>query len=198
MNARLRELIAQITALEAEVESLLRKQQEHIIYQIKDGKVWFTREIEEAQRRMKQGVLRWLLDSRPRNLLSAPFIYAMIVPLALLDLALWLYQLVCFPLYGVCKVNRGLYIIFDRQHLKHLNSFEKLNCVYCGYANGLVAFAREIASRTEQYWCPIKHAGKIMDRHPRYYQFIDYGDAVDFHDRVLEYREQLRKDSTGS
>ena len=197
MNARIRELIAQISTLESEIESLLRKQQEHILYQIKDGKVRFSREIEETQRRMKQGVLRWLLDSRPRNLLSAPFIYAMIVPLALLDLALWFYQLVCFPLYGVGKVNRGLYIIVDRHHLKHLNGFEKLHCVYCGYANGLIAFAREIASRTEQYWCPIKHASKIRDRHPRYYQFIDYGDAVDFHARVREYRNQLRSESTG-
>ena len=28
---------------------------------------------------------------------------------------------------------------------------KKLNCVYCGYANGVIGHAREIAARTEQY-----------------------------------------------
>ena len=195
MNANIRELIAQITALEEELETSLRKQQAHILYQIKDGKIRFAEEIEEAQRKMKQNVLRWLLDSRPRNLLSAPVIYAMVVPLAVLDLGLWIYKSICFPLYRIGKVNRGAYIIIDRHHLKHLNLFEKLNCVYCGYANGLIAYAREVASRTEQYWCPIKHAGKILDRHSRSYNFIDYGDAENYRARVREYREQLNRDT---
>jgi hypothetical protein len=50
-------------------------------------------------------------------------------------------------------------------------------CVYCGYANGVIAYARKIASRTEQYWCPIKHALRIRDPHVRYAQFLEYGDA---------------------
>jgi hypothetical protein len=90
--------------------------------------------------------------------LTAPVIYAVIVPLVLLDLFVTIYQRVCFPVYGIPKVNRGDYLIFDRHHLAYLNALEKLNCAYCSYANGLIAYVREIAGRTEQYWCPIKHA----------------------------------------
>jgi len=79
----------------------------------------------------------------------------------------------------------------DRHHLKHLNSLERLNCIYCGYANGLLAYAREISARTEQYWCPIKHARKIVGRHSRYHRFINFGDAEDYLERRLELRNQV-------
>jgi len=32
----------------------------------------------------------------------------------------------------------------DRHHLAYLNVIEKLNCEYCGYANGVFAYVREI------------------------------------------------------
>jgi hypothetical protein len=43
-------------------------------------------------------------------------------------------------------------MIFDRTHLAYLNLVEKINCAYCSYGNGLAAYLREIAARTEQYW----------------------------------------------
>ena len=67
--------------------------------------------------------------------------------------------------------------MIDRQHLAYLNSIEKLNCVYCGYANGVFAYTREIAGRPEQYWCPIRHAKRVRAPHARYRHFVDYGDA---------------------
>ena len=54
---------------------------------------------------------------------------------------------------------------------------EKINCAFCSYANGLIAYTREIASLTEAYWCPIKHAKRLNGSHPRYKDFLDYGDA---------------------
>ena len=59
------------------------------------------------------------------------------------------------------QVKRSEYVIIDRNHLSYLNLIEAFNCVYCGYANGVIAYVREIASRTEQHWCPIKHALRI-------------------------------------
>jgi hypothetical protein len=41
----------------------------------------------------------------------------------------------------------------------------------------LFAYAQEIAARTEQFWCPIKHAKRIKGLHSRYQKFIRYGDA---------------------
>ena len=64
-------------------------------------------------------------------------------------------------------------LVFDRHRLGYLNAIEKVHCVYCGYANGLVAYAREIAARTEQYFCPIKHAAPIAAPHDRYHLFAD-------------------------
>ena len=89
-----------------------------------------------------------LLGARPLILLTAPFIYGVIVPIALLDLAVAVYQAVCFPIYGIAKVKRRDYIVFDRHRLAYLNAIEKMNCAYCSYANGLFAYVSEVASGT--------------------------------------------------
>ena len=65
-------------------------------------------------------------------------------------------------------MRRRDYFVFDRHHLAYLNAIEKLNCAYCSYANGLVAYVREIAGRTEQFWCPIKHARRAIGAHAHY------------------------------
>jgi hypothetical protein len=44
----------------------------------------------------------------------------------------------------------------------------------------VIAFAREVASRTEVYWCPIKHARRVLGPHPHYQGFADFGDAEGF------------------
>ena len=90
--------------------------------------------------------------------LTAPVIYSLIVPIVLVDLWVMAYQAICFPIYKIPKVRRRDYLVFDRHHLAYLNTIEKINCAYCSYCNGAIAFVREVASRTEVYWCPIKHA----------------------------------------
>jgi hypothetical protein len=104
--------------------------------------------------------------------------------LVLLDLSVTIYQAVCFPAYGIEKVHRKDYLVFDRHHLAYLNALEKLNCAYCSYANGLIAYVREIAARTEQYWCPIKHARRVIGAHPHYSRFEDFGDAEGYRKRL--------------
>jgi len=194
MHERIRILLAQIKAKEDEIEDILRERQEKVLFRLKDGKLRFSEDVVTAQKKFKMGVLRWLLDSRPRILLSAPIIYGMIVPFVIFDLSVSLYQFICFPLYRINKVKRGNYIIIDRHHLQYLNSFEQLHCVYCGYATGLLSYAREIAARTEQYWCPIKHASRILDRHSRYHNFIDYDDAEGYQKKLVELQQQMGKE----
>ena len=191
MNDKIRELLIQITALEDEIEEVLRKQQEQVVVYLKDGRIRIREELNQAHDALKQNVWRWMLDSRPRNLISAPFIYGMIIPFIIMDLCLTIYQWICFPLYRIGRVRRAGYIHLDRHRLHYLNSIEKVNCLYCGYANGLLAYAREIAARTELYWCPVKHAGRIRDRHSRYHDFLDYGDGTNFHERVAAIRQHL-------
>jgi hypothetical protein len=81
-----------------------------------------------------------------RHLLTAPVIYSAIVPIALIDVWLTLYQTICFPVYGIPRVPRSRFLVVDRHHLAYLNGIEKLNCVYCGYANGMFAYLREVAT----------------------------------------------------
>jgi hypothetical protein len=125
--------------------------------------------------------------------LCAPVIYSLIVPFVLLDLCVTVYQAICFPVYGIPKVPRKDYIVVDRIRLGYLNGLEKLNCAYCGYRNGLLAYMVEIASRTEQYWCPIKHSRRLKGTHRHYLEFVDFGDAQAYHDKLADLRAALRK-----
>jgi hypothetical protein len=122
--------------------------------------------------------------------LSAAIIYAGFVPFVLLDLFLWIYQGLCFPIYRIPRVKRAEYLAFDRTDLPYLNVIERFNCFYCSYANGLAVYLHEIAARTEQYWCSIKHARRIKAAHDRYLRFFEYGD-VDSYTKGLE---RLRSD----
>jgi hypothetical protein len=151
------------------------------------------RDVRRAHKRLKQSIPSYLRESRPLNLLSAPVIYSMIAPIALLDAWVSLYQRFCFPLFGIRKVRRRDYIVVDRHKLAYLNGIEKLNCVYCGYANGVFAYVREITGRTEAYWCPIKHARRTRGAHEHYDAFAGYGDAAGYKRRLPMLRRALKK-----
>ncbi|MEY5100203.1 MAG: hypothetical protein RJA36_2922 [Pseudomonadota bacterium] len=97
----------------------------------------------------------------------------------------------------VAKVNptgrRRDYLVFDRADLPYLNAIEKFNCLYCSYGNGVLAYAREIAARTEQYWCPIKHARRIRDAHEHYPRFFEHGDAAAFRAGLERLQQQYEE-----
>src|SRR2546425_141804 len=78
---------------------------------------------------------------RIETLLATPLIYAMAVPLAILDISLECYQRLVFRLLKVPLVTRRGYIRFDRHRLTYLDPIQKLGCLYCGYANGLLHYA---------------------------------------------------------
>ena len=62
------------------------------------------------------------------------------VDFLLMDLFVTTYQAVCFPIYGIPKVRRSDYLVFDREDLPYLNAIEKFNCFYCSYGNGGAAY----------------------------------------------------------
>jgi len=128
--------------------------------------------------------------------LPAPIVYGLIIPLVFLDICVTIYQATCFPIFRIAKARRSNYIVIDHQHLAYLNIFEKFHCIYCSYSNGLLAYACEIAARTEQFFCPIKHAHKILGIHSHYAQFLDYGEAENFHARLMQLRALLAKEET--
>jgi hypothetical protein len=181
VNEQAANLMKRIAALEAELEAEFAKRRAGLQYGLERGRVVFEADILRRHRELKTGLTRYILNARPVVALTAPVIYSLIVPLLLLDLFVTVYQALCFPAYGIDKVRRRDYFIFDRHHLSYLNALEKLNCAYCSYANGLIAFVREIAARTEQHWCPIKHARRVIGVHEHYRKFVDFGDADSYH-----------------
>jgi len=193
MTDRIQQLLDQMTTLEDELRIALRDQPSTIFFQIKGKRVEFEKSVEAAQRKLKTNFFRWLVTNRPQNLLTGPIIYSMIIPLLITDFFISFYQISCFPIYGIKKVRRGDYIIFDRQHLSYLNFIEKFHCTYCAYGTGMIAYISEIVARTEQYFCPIKHARKIIASHSRYQQFLDYGAADNYAAKLEDYRQALAK-----
>lgn len=193
MNPRIGELLDRIRQLREEIEQELRRRRAELHADFEDRRVRFEREVLEQQRRFKTGLLRYLLGARLRNVLTAPLIYSVLLPLLVLDLFATLYQAACFPAYGIARVRRADHFVFDRTHLGYLNLIEKLNCAYCSYGNGLVSYVREIVGRTEQYWCPIKHARRVLHAHPYYDQFADYGDAEAYRGELQALREALAR-----
>lgn len=198
MNEKIRHILDQINALEDEIQFELNQQRSRLFYQIHGKRVEFERAIREKHHSLKVGIFHWFMTVRPQNYLTAPIIYGMVVPMVVFDFCMMFYQLTCFPIYGIARVKRSDYISFDHRHLAYLNFIEKFDCLYCGYGNGLMAYATEILARTEQYFCPIKHAQKLLGKHARYQYFLDYGDAEDLHIKLEEIRISLINETGNS
>ncbi len=198
MNDRISQILAQMAALEEDLRNAVRDQESKMFFQIKGKRVEFERSVKAAHLKLKKNFFRWLVTNRPQNLITGPIIYSMVFPLMVLDLCVSFYQYTCFPIYGVARVRRADYIVFDRHQLGYLNFIEKFHCTYCAYGAGLMGYMAEIVARTEQYFCPIKHAHKILGTHSRYNRFLDYGDAADYEARLEEFRVALGKDQSAS
>lgn len=194
VNEQIKKIVDKIYELDEELRSLLYEQQSQFSYKIAGKRVEFEKSIRKAHKKLKTSWFYWLLTVSPKHLLSGPFIYGLIIPLLIFDIGISVYQSVCFRLYGISLVKRSNHIIFDHQHLAYLNIFEKFHCLYCSYATGLISYAREIASRTEQYWCPIKHAHKLLDVHHRYADFLDFGNAENYQKDMIEIRKKLQNE----
>ena len=177
-------LMDRIAALETELAAEIAKERAGLRYGLEQGRIAFEQEVLRRHRELRTRLSEYILNARPLVVLTAPVIYSLIVPLVILDISVSIYQAVCFPAYGIEKVRRRDYFTFDRAHLAYLNALERLNCAYCSYANGLIAYVREIAGRTEQYWCPIKHARRMIATHDHYREFVDYGDAEAYRERI--------------
>jgi hypothetical protein len=165
-------------------------------YRAHRGRVWFDHELRKAHRMLRLSIPAYVLEGNVLSLLTAPVIYSLLLPLVMLEVWVTLYQSVCFPIYGIARVPRRRFFAIDRHRLAYLNGIEKVNCTFCSYANGLIAYVREVAGRTEQYWCPIKHARTIPVPHSRYHLFFDYGDAERYRRDLVPLRDALRGGSS--
>lgn len=190
MKTQIDELLARIEVLQNELEQEYGRARDEWTQR----KAELAEEFLRQQRRYKTGLFRFLVRSRLLVILTSPIIYAGWIPFLLMDLFITVYQSICFPIYRIPKVKRADYVVMDRGDLPYLNLIEKFNCFYCSYGNGVAAYTREVAARTEQYWCPIKHARRIKAAHDRYPQFFDHGDAEAFKSGLNRLRRQFGDD----
>lgn len=188
MDVNMTELLCRIRQSERDLEAALADWRE-APKAARASAVRFSKTVRAEQKKLRRNLLQHIRSIGLLYWLTAPVIYAMIIPLIWVDLFATLYQRICFPVYGVARVRRSDYVVIDRHRLSYLNALEKLNCVYCGYGNGVIAYVREVASRTEQFFCPIKHALPVPGAHSRYSRFVDYGDAKAYRAQI----DHLRK-----
>ncbi len=186
----IQDIIEQIKNLEKRLSLEIQKKEAEFFYKIHGKKVEFEEAAKRYHKTLVTRIYTYIFNAAWLNILTAPVIWFCLVPAIFLDLVSAVYQTICFPVYKIPKVKRNDYIVIDRHALKYLNAIEKLNCVYCGYFSGLIAYVQEIAARTEQYWCPIKHARRIGNIHSRYKKFLEYGDGNEYRNKI----EEIRRD----
>ncbi|MCK4618404.1 MAG: hypothetical protein KAT52_00520 [Desulfobacterales bacterium] len=201
MENKLQLLMEKIKKLEKELAEEIQKQEEIFFYKIRGRKVFFEKNVKKKHKAIVKTVSRYLSDAELLNILTAPVIWFCIFPALFMDLVVTFYQAMCFRVYGIPRVKRNKYIVIDRHSLSYLNGIEKLNCAYCGYVNGLIAYVQEVAARTEQYWCPIKHARRTALIHSRYGKFFEYGDGDGYRNKIEEVRrdfDDIREGNSGN
>jgi len=187
---KIQDIVEEIKKLEQELLVEMQKKEEEFFYKIRGKRVIFEKEAKKYQKSFVVKVSAYIANIGLLNIITVPFIWSCILPALLMDVSLSIYQFISFKIYKIPTVKRSDYIVIDRHRLGYLNLLEKVNCFYCEYFNGLIAYVQEIAARTEQYWCPIKHARKLAVMHSRYNKFLEYGDCQDYQKKL----DELRKD----
>ena len=161
-------------------------------YDMRSRVIHFPDKIKKDHVQARTSLLRFMRQSRFFVGLTAALIYGCIIPFVLLDLFISIFQAFSFPLYGIPKVRRSDFVVFDRGKLCYLNLLERINCAYCSYGNGVLAYVVEVAARTEQHWCPIRHAHRILHPHDRYSHFLPYGDSAAYRAKIDDVRTDFK------
>ncbi len=183
---RIDEITKKIKILEDELIEEFKQKEQEFFYTIENEKIKFEERIIKEGKSKVISSIKYLSSFPVIVIVTIPFIWAMMIPALLADISVTIYQYICFPIYKIPKVKRKDYVIMDRYNLFYLDKVEKINCWYCEYFNGVIAYVREVGARTEQFWCPIKHSKALKDKHSRYDNFFDYGD-------YKKYRKELEK-----
>ena len=184
MKTNIAKIIGQIEKLNENLKAEYNRLAKKYGFTVHQGKVVFLAKFKKRNRQFKVPVWQDVLSQSIRHLFSLTFIYMMIIPAVILDIFISVYHFVAFPLYGIPKVKRKDFIVYDRRFLDYLNVMQKVHCLYCSYVNGLFAYSMEIAARTERYWCPIKAASKPRVNHGWYNEFADYGNPEEWREKV--------------
>lgn len=176
MKSKIDKLFAEIEQKREDLYNEFLKLKKKYEFEFEKWKIKFSKKAREKNKLLKLPIISSKGIRLFKHILSAPFIYWMVIPIVFLDICLYIYQQWAFRLYWIPFVKRKDYIVYDRQHLDYLNFLDKFHCEYCSYVNWFLWYAVEVAWRTEAYWCPIKHAKKNKAYHSWQKTFADYWD----------------------
>lgn len=182
MNSTITEIFDAIRILEENLKQEIEREEKKL-----------SADLLTVQKQFKVNVLLYLGRAPVLHILTAPIIYVGIIPAFILEFFLFIYQMINFRVYKIAPVVRKEYFAFDRADLDFLNIIEKINCFYCSYFSGLLGYAMEIIGRTEQFWCPIRHARKLRSHHAHYTKFLPYGDGARYRKELPKLRDDLKE-----
>ncbi len=188
MSRKIREMIENIETMKQALKEEIAKEEAKVDYDIRHGRVMFEEKVLAAQRKHMKSTWQWLKEVPFVQFLTAPIIYGMVFPALFLDMTLFVYTRTVAPVFKLTFDKRSDYIVFDRHYLGYLNFFEKLNCVYCSYFNGLMFYSGSVARTTELYFCPIKHAKRVAYGEDHFEKYLPYGDAEHYHEKLKALR----------
>lgn len=183
MQETIKEILKKIESLNNDLKEEYERLSQKYGFSFEAKRVIFLEEFRKRNKNLRFPAWKYVIPTNLRHVVSIPFIYGMIIPAVFLDICLTVYQFFAFPLYRIPKARRSDFFIYERRYLDYLNWFEKINCLYCSYVNGLFAYAVEIGARTERYWCPIKSAHKPRFSHGWYQDFADYGNPEEWKEK---------------
>jgi hypothetical protein len=78
-------VVRRIRVTEADLRREIKDRRRRCHYRAHRGRVWFDREVREAHRRLRQSIPSYLRVGNVLSLLTAPVIYSLLLPLAMLD-----------------------------------------------------------------------------------------------------------------
>lgn len=110
-NLKLESLLDEIYKLEDRIEQEIKDRQKEFHFKIERGKVIFEKEILARHHKLKRKLLGYIVGAPVLIILSTPVIYSLIIPGLILDIFTTVYQMICFPIYGISKVRRREYIM---------------------------------------------------------------------------------------
>jgi anti-sigma-K factor RskA len=96
-GAQIARLIGQIAELEAELEAEMARRAAQLRVAFVDGRLKYEQDVLRRHRELQSSLWNYLRSARVLVVITAPVIYALILPLVLLDIFITIYQFICFP-----------------------------------------------------------------------------------------------------
>jgi len=112
MPTQIEVLLDKMRDLEDELVDELQKQQEQFSYEILKRRVYFEEKVIIRHKEYAKQLFNYIADAKLKHILSVPFIWICIVPVALMDITISLYQAICFSYlrYSQSKTTRLYHI----------------------------------------------------------------------------------------